>query len=61
LELKDCPTFFSGWQFAAIGDLNEGEHPDFVLYNPNTRRTWIWYMNNNARSGTAWGPTLLGA
>jgi hypothetical protein len=28
------------------------------LFNPSTRQSAIWYMNNNVRVGGAYGPTL---
>ena len=29
-----------------------------MLYNPSTRQTAIWYLNNNVRRGGVYGPTL---
>jgi hypothetical protein len=29
-----------------------------VLYNSSTRRTAIWYLNNNTFTSGAWGPIL---
>jgi hypothetical protein len=29
-----------------------------VLFNPGTRGTALWYLNNNVRIGSAAGPTL---
>jgi hypothetical protein len=31
---------------------------NFVLHNPTTRQTAIWYLNNNVFIGGAFGPTL---
>jgi hypothetical protein len=42
-------------------DFNGDGHPDYVLYNANTRQTAIWYLNNNVRIAGANGPTLPGA
>jgi hypothetical protein len=42
----------------AVTDLNGNGKPDFVLFNPITRRTAIWLMDNNVRTGNANGPTL---
>jgi hypothetical protein len=36
-------------------------HPDYVLQNARTRQTAIWYLNNNAYIGSAYGPTLFWA
>ena len=43
---------------AAIGDFNSDGHPDYVLQNPCTHQTAIWYLNNNVYTGSAYGPTL---
>lgn len=40
-------------------DFNGDGKPDYVLYNASTRRTAIWYLNNNTRLSTANGPTLV--
>jgi len=32
--------------------------PDYVLLNPSTQRTALWYLNNNTFIGAAFGPTL---
>jgi FG-GAP-like repeat len=39
-------------------DVNEDGMPDFVLYNASTGQTAIWYLNNNVRIASAWGPAL---
>jgi hypothetical protein len=39
-------------------DFNGDGHPDYVLYNPSTHRTAIWYLNNSDYVGGAYGPTL---
>ena len=39
-------------------DFNGDGKPDWVLYNPSTHQTAIWYMNNNAHVGGASGPIL---
>ena len=38
-------------------DFNRDSKPDYLLYRTSTRQTTIWYMNNNARLTTAYGPT----
>jgi hypothetical protein len=39
-------------------DFNGDGKPDYLLYNPSTRRTAIWYLNNNTFIRGAYGPTL---
>jgi hypothetical protein len=41
-----------------VTDFNSDTRPDFLLSNPVTRQTVIWYMNNNVHIGGATGPTL---
>jgi len=48
----------SGWKLVATGDFNKDGKPDWVLYNPSTQQTLIWYFSNNALIGAAFGPTL---
>src|SRR5436190_1391692 len=43
---------------AAPTDFNNDGHPDYLLFNPSTRQTGIWYLNNNVRIGALNGPTL---
>ena len=61
------PTPPSGWALVATADFNRFDflcwffglcYPDYVLYNPTTRQTAIWYLNNNVLVGGAYGPTL---
>jgi hypothetical protein len=39
-------------------DFDHNAKQDYLLYNASTRRTAIWYMNNNAFAGGVFGPTL---
>jgi hypothetical protein len=39
-------------------DFNSDARPDFLLGNPITRQTVIWYMNNNIHFANNNGPTL---
>jgi len=36
----------------------DGFNGDYVLYQATTRRTAIWYLDNNIYQGSAFGPTL---
>jgi N-acetylneuraminic acid mutarotase len=48
----------SGPGTATVADFNGDSHPDFVVRNPGTRQTGIWYLNNNVFIRGAFGPTL---
>ena len=39
-------------------NFNGDAKPDYVLHNASTRRTAIWYLNNNTYTGARLGPTL---
>jgi hypothetical protein len=52
------PTLWAGWNVAGIADFNNDGHPDYLLFNPTTGETAIWYLNNNVLIGQADGPTL---
>ena len=41
-------------------DFNNDGKPDYLLYNPSTRQTAMWYLNNNVHIGGASGPDCLG-
>jgi hypothetical protein len=43
---------------AAVADFNNDGHPDYVLRNPSTHQTAIWYLNNNIYQGGALGPSI---
>ena len=43
---------------ATVADFNNDGHPDYVLRNPGTHQTAIWYLNNSVYIGGAYGPTL---
>src|SRR2546421_551611 len=45
----------------ATADFNSDGRPDYLLYNPATRQTAIWYLNNNVYVSSAFGPTLPAA
>jgi hypothetical protein len=48
----------TGTARAFVADFNGAGRPDYVLQNPNTRQTAIWYLNNNVFVGSAYGPTV---
>jgi hypothetical protein len=48
------------WGLTALGDLNGDTKPDYVLAHGTSRRTAIWYLNNNQFVSSAFGPTLFG-
>jgi hypothetical protein len=52
------PTIASGYELTGTADFNGGGSPDYVLYNPNTRRTALYYLSNNVYTGSAVGPIL---
>jgi hypothetical protein len=39
-------------------DFNRDGKPDYLLYNPGTRQTVVWFLNNNIFIGGAFAPTL---
>jgi hypothetical protein len=39
-------------------DFNRDGKNDYLLFNPSTRQSAIWYMNNNVLVSGAFGPTL---
>src|SRR5256885_7346165 len=41
------PTPWPGWNVAGVADFNRDGHPDYLLVNPNTGHTAIWYLNDN--------------
>jgi FG-GAP-like repeat len=51
-----APTATPGERPAEM-DFNNDGFPDYLLYNPSTRQTVIWYLNNNVLTGRAYGPT----
>jgi hypothetical protein len=39
-------------------DFDRDGKPDYALYNSAMQRTAIWYLNNNALTSGAYGPSL---
>src|SRR5207249_2979997 len=58
LRAIDQPGLVAGAGRAVITDFNSDGHPDYVLSNPNTHQTAIWYLNNNIYQDGALGPSI---
>src|SRR5207248_5127393 len=41
-----------------LSNFNGDAYTDYLLFNPSTRRTAIWYLNGNTLQSGAYGPTL---
>ena len=54
------PTLPLGWQLVAVGDFNRDAHPDYLLFNPTTGQTVIWYLSGVTHTSSNHGPTLPG-
>jgi hypothetical protein len=52
------PTIATGYQLNGTADFNGNGKPDDVLFNPTTRQTAFYYLNNNVYAGSALGPVL---
>jgi hypothetical protein len=48
----------SGYTLIGAADFNADGRPDYVLYSSAVQRTAVWYLNNNAFTGGAFGPSL---
>ena len=48
----------SGYELMGTADFNGNGKPDYLLYNASTRRTALYYLNNNVYAGSALGPVL---
>ena len=55
------PTLPNGWVLVGVSDFNGDGHRDYVLFNPTTRLTATWYLNNSAYTGSAYRPTSRSA
>ena len=47
-----------GYLSTSRGDFNRDGAPDYVLFNPSTRRSAVWRLNNQAVLSSAYGPAL---
>jgi hypothetical protein len=55
------PTIATGYNLVGTSDFNRDgwpDYPDYLLFNPSTRQTVIWYLQQGIPAGTAFGPTL---
>ena len=52
------PTVPAGWSLVGADDFGGGAKIDYVLFNPGTRETAIWYLNGTAFINGVYGPTL---
>jgi hypothetical protein len=53
------PVIPSGWKLlSGLGDYNADKKRDWVIVNPSTLATQIWYMSGTTKLGNAAGPTL---
>jgi hypothetical protein len=41
-----------------LSEFNLDGKPDYLLYNPSTRETVIWDMDDNVRTNAVFGPRL---
>jgi hypothetical protein len=52
------PTIATDYALVGAADFDADGKPDYVLYNPSTQRTAMWYLNNNTLISGNYGPTL---
>jgi hypothetical protein len=52
------PTPPGGWVLVGAANFGGNGKPEYLLYNPGTRQTVIWYLNNNVFVSAAFGPTI---
>jgi hypothetical protein len=43
-----------------VADLNADGRADYLLFNPSTRQSAIWYLSGVTFVGGAFGPTIAG-
>ena len=48
----------AAWSLVGSAGFNGDRKPDYLLYNPSTRPTPIWYLNNNVYISHDSGPRL---
>ena len=47
-----------GWVLVAAANFDGNGKPGYLLCNPGTRQTVIWYLNNSVFVNAAFGPTI---
>jgi hypothetical protein len=52
------PSIPSGYELANVRDFNGDSQPDYLLFNPMTRRTAVWYLSGNTFSSSRYGPVV---
>ena len=52
------PTLPVGWKLAGVADFNLDGKPEYLLFNPTTLQSAIWYLSNNALLWGIYGPIL---
>ncbi len=48
----------SGYTVIGAADFDGDGKPDYALYSSAVQRTAVWYLNNNALTSGAFGPSL---
>jgi len=41
-----------------VADFNRDGNSDYLLFNPTTRQSAIWYLSGASRIGAVYGPTI---
>jgi hypothetical protein len=60
ITARQGPVVTTGYELVGAADLDRNGRPDYVLYNPTTHQTAIWYMDDNLVIGSANGPAVPG-
>jgi hypothetical protein len=52
------PTLPAGYKLVGVADFNRDGHPDYLLFNPTTRQSQIWYLSVTSFTSAQSGPTI---